>query len=390
MKTIKLYFTLLVIALVTGSAQAQNFDDLIFGSDSTLDVVTWNIEHFPKNGNTTMDYVAEIILAMDVDVVAMQEVEDVDAFEDFIADLDGYEGYVGNHEYARLGYIYKTSEIEVNEIYEIFAGSGRAYPRPPLVMELTYNGEDVVIYNNHYKCCGNGTLDESDLYDEEKRRLDASEGLYQNINFYFDDKPVLLVGDLNDILTDSPANNVFNIFLEDPENYFFADMFIAEGDDDNWSYPSWPSHLDHILITNEIFEDDAVFSYECDIIKLGDYMSGGFNAYDNAISDHLPVGINLFPTSSSVGLPEVSKNGLEISNYPNPAYTETSISVKGLEEPAVIEISSITGQTIAEYKITPNNPVITWNTLQQNAGIYFSKLIVDGQPVTVRKMVVLK
>ena len=33
-----------------------------FGTDSSLDIITWNIEHFPKHNNT-LQYVEEIIEA---------------------------------------------------------------------------------------------------------------------------------------------------------------------------------------------------------------------------------------------------------------------------------------------------------------------------------------
>jgi len=35
------------------------FEELTFGTDSTLDVVSWNIEHFPKNGQITIDLVSQ-------------------------------------------------------------------------------------------------------------------------------------------------------------------------------------------------------------------------------------------------------------------------------------------------------------------------------------------
>ena len=46
------------------------------------------------------------------------------------------------------------------------------------------------------------------------------------------------------------------MILDDFENYLFTDMDIAQGNSNGWSYPSWPSHLDHILITNELFDNN--------------------------------------------------------------------------------------------------------------------------------------
>ena len=48
------------------------FDNLWFGEDETFEIMTWNLETFPKNNSTTLEYVKEIILAVDVDVIALQ------------------------------------------------------------------------------------------------------------------------------------------------------------------------------------------------------------------------------------------------------------------------------------------------------------------------------
>jgi hypothetical protein len=47
-------------------------------------------------------------------------------------------------------------------------------------------------------------------------------------------------------------NNVFSSRLSDPGNYQFADIDIAEGDNAGWSFPSYPSRLDHIAISSEL------------------------------------------------------------------------------------------------------------------------------------------
>ena len=69
-------------------------------------------------------------------------------------------------------------------------------------------------------------------------------------------------------------------------------MQIAQGSNLEWSYPSWPSHLDHILISDELFEDFLDPNSLISVIKIDDYM-GGWSNYDNNVSDHRPVGIKL-------------------------------------------------------------------------------------------------
>ena len=45
------------------------------------------------------------------------------------------------------------------------------------------------------------------------------------------------------------------MFVDDNMNYLFTDMPIAQGNISEWSYPNWPSHLDHILITDGLFNE---------------------------------------------------------------------------------------------------------------------------------------
>ena len=44
----------------------QNLNDLYFGTDSTFEVVSWNIEWFPKNGSTTVNYLETILTKLTV------------------------------------------------------------------------------------------------------------------------------------------------------------------------------------------------------------------------------------------------------------------------------------------------------------------------------------
>ena len=269
----------------------QDFDDMYFGTENELDIITWNIEWFPKNGEITIEYVTEIIEAIDVDIIAMQELDNINSFNQMMNDLDQYEGYYESGWFAGLAYIYNTETISINEIYEIYTTSPywSPFPRSPMVMDMDFMGENYIIINNHFKCCGDDYLDLSDDDDEETRRYTASNLLKGYVDNYFPDSNVIILGDLNDNLTDNVNNNVFQEILNDTDNYLFADFEIAQGNSSGWSYPNWPSHLDHILITNELFDDFALI----EVIRIDDFMDGGFSEYDQTISDHRPVAIKL-------------------------------------------------------------------------------------------------
>ena len=271
----------------------QDLDELYFGTDETFEVMTWNIEWFPKNNQITVDYVTQIIQALDVDILAIQEVDDTDMFNQMLNGLPEYTGYLESEWFAGLAYIYKTDIIEINDIYEIYTTSPywSAFPRSPMVMDLNFMGENIFIINNHFKCCGDGIMNLDDLGDEETRRYTASNLLKEYIDTNLPNENVIVLGDLNDILTDVLANNVFQMFINDTENYLFVDMEIAEGSSADWSYPTWPSHLDHILITNELF--DELDNSDIQTIKIDEYLDGGWNEYDQNISDHRPVALKL-------------------------------------------------------------------------------------------------
>ena len=296
--------------LFSVNLSAQDFDELEFGTDSTFEILTWNIEWFPKNGQITVDYVTQIIQALEIDVLAIQEVDDTDMFDQMLENLTDYEGYYESAWFAGLAYIYKTDVVEINEIYEIYTTSPywSPFPRSPMVMDMTYLGENILIINNHFKCCGDGYLDLDDPDDEETRRYLASNLLKEYIDTHFLNNNVIVLGDLNDILTDDTENNVFQMILNDTENYLFSDMEIATGNSSEWSYPWLPSHIDHILITNELFNAFGNESSTVQTIKIEEFMDGGFDEYYKNISDHRPVALKLEFISQSEG--DVNEDGV--------------------------------------------------------------------------------
>jgi len=273
------------------------FAGLEFGTDATFEVVTWNLEHFPKNDQVTVDLVARAIMAMDVDLLALQEIESAFYFGDLDDKLAGWTGIraSGSAYDINLAYLYRNSgDWEVDSVREILTQYDREFPRAPYVMEGRFKGTAVVVINNHLKCCGDNFIS-TDPWDEETRRRDAGILLDDYVRDNFADRKVIVVGDMNDSLTDSPASNVFNVFLEDPAAWRVVDMAIALGPPSGWSYPGWPSHLDHILVTAPLFDalDNPAAAVSVLPVQAG--FPGGWNEYDHNLSDHLPVAVKLIP-----------------------------------------------------------------------------------------------
>lgn len=297
------FLTVLSFVFLSLHVNAQDIDDLTYGTNNSLEVISWNIEFFPLNDDVTVNYLSQIIQALDADVIAFQEVEDVDVFIQMINNIPGYYGYVASSDgWLKLAYVYKADAIEVNNVYKIYTGDEYSlpFPRQPFVMEFTYNSQDFVIINNHFKAMGDGTLDLNDPNDEENRRYAATNLIKEYIDNNFPNERVLVVGDLNDVVTDDYDNNVFQSILDDPQNFVFADYSIATGSQENWSYPNYPSHIDHIIITNELFNQFYTQTSGIETLKIENYLNGGWNDYTQNISDHRPLAIKLFLDENSV------------------------------------------------------------------------------------------
>ena len=129
--------------------------------------------------------------------------------------------------------------------------------------------------------------------ENEDRRKSASEKLEDYVNEYLSVENVIILGDLNDELNEDPSNNVFQNFINNASNFKFTDMDRAYSSPSNWSYPSWPSHLDHILITNELFDEFENEGSSVQTIRLEEYFDNGWTDYEKYISDHRPVGLSL-------------------------------------------------------------------------------------------------
>ena len=380
-------FLLLLLSLALIKSNAQNLGGLHFGTDSTLDVITWNIEWFPKNGQATIDYVEEIILSLDADVIALQEMDDKSSFVELRNRLDGYEGFYVSSTYLELAYLFKSSEIVLKDHYRIHTGNLRVFPRAPYIMEAIHENEEYVLINNHFKCCGDGFLNPADPYDEEKRRYDASIMLEEYINSSHMDANVILLGDLNDLLTDEPSNNVFKVFLNDPSNYRFTDMEIAQGSSSDWSYPTWPSHLDHIMITSELYEVFEKPASEVLTIRIDDYLPGGWNEYDQYVSDHRPVGLKLHISQPSA-VTEINGKEITFYNYPNPFKENTIFYIDKNLIDVRIDIFELTGKMVGSLFAGDRSQALMWEPGPTGPGIYYARLTAGGQYIASIKIII--
>jgi endonuclease/exonuclease/phosphatase family metal-dependent hydrolase len=265
---------------------------LRIGSGQTFEIATWNIRNFPSDSRTAQR-VAALIAEMDIDLVAVQEIADVVAFDQMLSGLPSHRGVLSTHEYAsgeyqKTGYIYRAGMIQIGEVQSLFESDSYAFPRPPLQARFGVTGPGgatttFAVIDLHLKA----EIGEED----EARRREACRKLKAHVDAMLGagiETEVFIVGDFNDRLSDPPDDNVFTVFLDDGQNYEFLSRSLE--DEGEYSIIPWGTVLDHILITADLRDDYAggrIVAAPLDL-QITDY------DYEREISDHRPV-VAVFP-----------------------------------------------------------------------------------------------
>jgi hypothetical protein len=349
--------------------------------------MTWNIETFPKAGQNTMDSVRKIVEALDMDIIGVQEINDTNAFKAMMLTINGYSGFAKLNYLVGLGFIYKTSSIQINSIYEIFTAPQywNNFPRAPIVMDMNYMNERYILIVNHLKCCGDGFIDLGNTNDEENRRLESVILLKEYIDQNFPTLKTIILGDLNDLITDQPNSNVFQPILNDPGNYAFADNAIALGPSSNWSYPTWPSHLDHFIITNELFYETQNNGSYVQTLKLESEFAAGWPSYEAIVSDHRPVAMKIFPDMIGEQA-ELIDGGYNLTIYPNPSNGDVHFTLGNPMDEGSILIHAANGTLITDARYIGK---FTWETQGSVSGIYYATLTIGNTHIKHQRIILL-
>ena len=136
-----------------------------FGAPDSLDIITWNIENFPK-AESTLDYISSFILDLEVDIVVLQEIvstEDLNVLIHLLGDeWVGY--YAEDSDNQTLSYLINLSNIQITDTpFTILDDYAHYFAyRSPYVLQISFNNKDYTLINVHFKCCGDGDLDEGE------------------------------------------------------------------------------------------------------------------------------------------------------------------------------------------------------------------------------------
>jgi endonuclease/exonuclease/phosphatase family metal-dependent hydrolase len=254
------------------------------GTDTTIEIATWNLQNFPKKGEQTIGSLLGLIPQLDLDIYAIQEVEDTASFRLMLSALTGFDGVYsadvyGGNSYQKTAIIHKTATVSLSNVHQLFWSSDSVV-RPPMEMDVdaacrgrTFGFRLIVL---HLKA---GT-DYSDFAQRRatcrllKEHIDSELAAGRDSDF-------VVAGDWNDKLDDPPEENVFQAFLDDSTDYRFLTLPLA-GNSYHGSYIGGDL-IDHLLATRGALGEYGNGSTTT--LRLDDQMP----EYEQRISDHRPV-----------------------------------------------------------------------------------------------------
>ncbi len=261
-------------------------DDLVpaLGGPTTLDLAAWNIENFPKSPRAVA-LAADVITSLDLDLIVVEEVASVDAWDELLALLPEHDGVLSSHRYTatsyqKIGLIYRSGLVTVGTPELLFIADGYAFPRPPFKVHVDAAGYDVDLIGVHLKA--GGAPDDGDRRAAAARILDVY--LADQIASGGEDE-VIVLGDYNEVIT-SPEGRDRLAPLLAPERYRLRTRAAAEAG--GYSFVPTPGRvIDHLLTTAgleaELGELPAI------IPRLDTQVP----RYDADLTDHVPVVLSM-------------------------------------------------------------------------------------------------
>jgi len=396
----------------TGYVHAQYSDDWAHIPNSeTFDVVTWNIEWFgdedrgPNDTERQYNYVMSVILNLQPDLLAVQEIANRDQFRRLIGDLDGYSGFITNYSQPQqVGFIYNTETVDSlfsnlvdsDNGQSSYAWAGR-FPLEFVVQARVGNSSRII-----YAVAIHAKAEDSNQ-ESYNRRVTAS----RDIKAYFDQSvtphsALIFLGDYNDDVIrsihgtffDSPYKN----FLDSPD-YTIVTEPLSRRAAESWKRGTRTgSMIDHITINHHLHD---YWLQGSEMVHVPDYISD----FSNTTSDHRPVyaRFDLSGTLNATSADEMRDSGEAdmpgrselLGNYPNPFNPVTAIPFH-LQESSRITLSvynalgQLVDRPISETQYQAGTHSISFNAENLPSGFYFYRLEDDSGWSQTRKMILVK
>ena len=315
------------VRFFTGSASDAKILVIVSSlpASETFDVVTLNTKFLgntisadgPANKILQRANIVAVINRLQPDVLAIQEVTSDVVMNSLMNDLGGVYDYILSDRWSysfnppdptfppqKIGFIYKKANVSVlssrvlfREVYDAARTGGPSpvsgYPtgtnssffasgRLPFMVQFSATNSTVT---KQFKAVVlHGKSGGSNIIDWQRRQYD-NKALYDTLQAYHQNDPVLILGDFNDRLAGSinlGQTSSYGIFLNDPVS--FRPVTLPSDEAGLTSFlGSGNNMIDHIMVTNEWFAEYIDSSAQP--VDARNFITN----YASTTSDHLPV-----------------------------------------------------------------------------------------------------
>jgi predicted extracellular nuclease len=340
------------------------------------------------------------MLAIDADIYGLIEIQEGQAAltklitamnEQTIAGRYGFVNDGGSPygSYTKVGYLYRTDKVTPYSGLKSNTSPtySTSYRLKEQAFTLKSNGERFTFSLNHFKaktgCPTSGTdADQGDgqgCYNAT-RIVEAT----STVNFitanktYYNDKKVLVMGDLNAYGKEDPVQVFVNAGYTDLHRAYHADSAYS------YIFNNEAGYLDNALASDLLRSNVTgvtVFHINSDEPAMFDYSGNNYQANMYRSSDHDPVIVGL-----SLGIVNDVKN---INSEDKIKISPTVVNdyfVVSNAEGDVIQIFTTSGTLIKKEKVTSNEYTVSLLNLQLTSGVYFVRVLGTGN---VKKIIVL-
>ncbi len=271
------------------------------GSDSTLDIATWNVEwlgstgYGPSNEPLQLQNVTKVIDNSKLDVIALQEVSDATAWASLKNNLPNYKGAISTwSQTQKTALLYNKDSFtfiyqrHILALWELEFGNGRL----PLEVALQYRHQgknDTLYFFVLHMKANTGNTAEKKL--ALANREAAGKALREFLVNQYKGKKYIVIGDWNDdadvsILTSNPSPYLG--YVQDTNNFFFVTELLSKiGKSSTTSYSQM---IDHICLAKSL-KTGFTSQSSTDVWKVNSFIS----SYSSTTSDHYPVYCRLSP-----------------------------------------------------------------------------------------------
>ena len=294
------------------------------GEADTLDIGEWNLEWFgsttegPANETLQLENVRDVIRGSDLDLWALSEVVDKSHFDQLVAALPGYQGFLANDPSVtsgssfysvreqKVGILFKSDVIAVQSARLVATPANYQFGgRPPLEVELTATiggtSMSFVLIVLHAKAMGDSA--------SYNRRVQGSFALGEFLDATRPTDRVLVAGDFNDDVDTSIRSgqpSPYQNFVDDAAAYVFPTKALSDTGQRTTIHGS--QTIDHHLITNELVPFHIAGSAA--VYRVDEFVP----SYGDTTSDHFPT-LTRYTLGGSTGEARVIINEI-LANEP--------------------------------------------------------------------------